>query len=387
MKLRIMPLIFCLLLLCYTSTLWAQDDMPPDDDSRNHPTSVFLRRAVDSTGVDELIFVDNLTGEDTSIEVYGKNYTILSNAVLFYDQARQRVMLAAPDGLLIEHPFIQPNLETRRIDWAVSEDGEQIAWTITDDDGGGRLSTVTNIANLDGSNLRRVYEDGPTNDGSFALPLTFSQDGTRLYMDMHLDGLDDFIPLAQYIRIFSLDLATGETESLPNEDTQVCICGADVAAELFVRLALASTGDRFDVYVYDLEGDVSHEIDALNLNNFIQANGTLQAGDMLISDDGRYAVYALLQFTNFGTPQQSTRTVFALVDLSTMTQIALTQPITTIVRPVAWTEDDTAIIFTSPNQNGTWKIELSDGRLERIAEAAYLGTLRRLNTSSLVTVP
>ncbi|MEQ8672952.1 MAG: hypothetical protein RLP44_31245 [Aggregatilineales bacterium] len=364
-------LIGVLLLLIASPLLAQEDDMPEDDDIRNHPTSVFLRRAVDSTGIDELIFVDNLSGEDTRIEVYGERYTVLSNAVLFYDQARRRVMLASADGTLIEHPFVQPNLETRRIDWVVSKDGERIAWTITDDDGAGRLSTVTSVADLDGRNNRLVYEDGPTSDGSFALPLAFSRDGSQLYMDTHLDGLDNLIPLAQYIRIFALDLETGETETLPNEESQVCICGADVAEGFFVRLALASTGDRFDVYVYDLDGDVSHEIDALNLTNYIQA------GDMLISNDGRYAVYGLLQINNFGTSQQSTRTIFALVDLTTMTQTALTQPITTVVRPVAWTEDNTAIIFTSPNQAGTWKIELSDGRLERIAEAAFLGTLRR----------
>jgi hypothetical protein len=57
------------------------------------------------------------------------------------------------------------------------------------------------------------------------------------------------------------------------------------------------------------------------------------------------------------------------------TQTALTDPITTFVRPVAWTEDNSAILFTSPTLDGTWKIQLSDGALVKVAEATYLGTI------------
>jgi hypothetical protein len=67
--------------------------------------------------------------------------------------------------------------------------------------------------------------------------------------------------------------------------------------------------------------------------------------------------------------------VFVLVDLERMTQTALTDPITTFVEPLAWTEDNTAILLTSRQRDGTWKISLADRTLERIAEATYLGTL------------
>jgi hypothetical protein len=65
--------------------------------------------------------------------------------------------------------------------------------------------------------------------------------------------------------------------------------------------------------------------------------------------------------------------VFVLVNLEDMTQTALTEPITTYVQPVAWTEDNSAVIFTSPEQDGTWKVDLSDGTLDRVAEATYVG--------------
>jgi hypothetical protein len=364
-------IICVLVVLIFGTTLTAQDDIdtPPEDDPANHPRQVFLQRSVDITGIDRLIFVDTLTGDETEIEVYGERYTLVNHAVMFYDLARSRVMLASSDGLLREHPFIQPNIETRRVDWIISDDGSHIAWTLTNTDENGFLTTITTVATVDGDNARRVLTDGPYSDGFRALPLAFNNDMSTLYMDLHLDGLNERMPFNQYVRLFAVDLATGETQSLPGEDTQVCICGADVNAGLFVRLSLSVPQNGFNVYVYDLNGDVQHSIDALGLR------GYTNAGDVLISSDGRYAVYALVQINNFGTPQQTTRTVFALVDLSTMTQAVLTSPITTIVRPVRWTEDNTAIIFTSPTQDGTWKIALNDGRLERIAAATFLGTL------------
>jgi hypothetical protein len=62
-----------------------------------------------------------------------------------------------------------------------------------------------------------------------------------------------------------------------------------------------------------------------------------------------------------------------LVDLEAMTQKPLTDPITTFVEPLMWTEDNSAIIFTSRQRDGTWKINLADGRLDRVADATYMG--------------
>jgi len=104
--------------------------------------------------------------------------------------------------------------------------------------------------------------------------------------------------------------------------------------------------------------------------------GYTQAGDVVISPDGRQAVYALAQVQDFGRADQSVRTVFMLVDMELKTQTPLTQPITTFVEPHSWTEDDTAILLTSRQQDGTWKINLSDGKLTRVADATYLGTVR-----------
>ena len=65
-----------------------------------------------------------------------------------------------------------------------------------------------------------------------------------------------------------------------------------------------------------------------------------------------------------------------LVDMDLKTQTPLTQPIMTFVEPHSWTEDDSAVLLTSRQQDGTWKINLSDGKLTRVADATYLGTVR-----------
>lgn len=353
------------MLLIVVVPVVAQDESP-----NTTAYTVFLQRGIDATGLDRLTFINTQTGAQIDIDTYGERYTPAGDAILFYNWATNRVILATRDGNLSEHPFIQPNIETQRVDWVVSDDQTRIAWTLTNVDSVGRLTTVTTVANLDGTGQREVLVDGPSDEGFRALPLAFSVDNAILYMDMHLDGLNSRMPITQYVQLFALDLESGETTLLPAEESSVCICGADVSDGMFVRLALADDQNGFDVNVFNLQGEIGNTIDSLNLDNYIHA------GDLLISNDGRYAVYALVQIDNFGTPQQATRTVFVLADLVTLSQQALTQPISTQIRPLEWTEDDTAILFTSVNRDGTWKVELDNGRLERIADATYLGTLR-----------
>jgi len=327
---------------------------------------VFLQRNIDGAGADRLLFVDMFSGETTSLDVHGQHYTPAGRKILYFDPTADRVMLAAPDGTATLHPFIQPAADTRRIDWILSGDGQKIAWTLTGGTDSSHLVTTTYIANLDGSDLQPILADGPR-DGIRVLPVAFSTDLNRLYMDYQPDNIGDSTPFREYAGLFSVDLATKGTQTLPDEPG--CFCGAGIGGGLFVRLALTSDMRGFEPHVYNLIAATKSVISGLSLANFTQA------GDVLVAPDGSKAVYALAQVRDFGTANQSVRTVFALVDLSTMSETALTQPITTFVRPVAWTEDNTAVLFTSPTADGTWKVSLSDGSLDKIAVATYLGTL------------
>jgi hypothetical protein len=326
------------------------------------PTDVFLQR---TSGVDTLIFVNHVTGEETRVEVDGERYTLLDQAVMYFDRQTRRVMLAEPDGSTRQHRFIQMEADSRRIDWLVSPDKQQIIWTLTTADAG-QLSTVTRLLS-DTADIREVFRDGPRTDGLRALPVAFNADYSKLYMDYQPDGVEALTAFPQYAGLFEVNLENGQQRFLPGEPGD--FTGAGFGAGLFLRLELTNTLEGFDVHAFNLITGFDSVIPALRLR------GYTQAGDMLVAPNGKYAVYALSQITGFGTSRQSVRSVFVLVDLVTMTQSALTDPITTFVRPVAWTEDNSAVIFTSPQNDGTWKVNLQGKGLQKIATFAYLGTL------------
>ncbi|NWG17461.1 MAG: hypothetical protein HXY41_12580 [Chloroflexi bacterium] len=349
------------LLLALLAGRVAAQDAPP---VAIRPWQVFLQRDLDDLGTDRLTFLNPFTDEETAVEVNGERYTPAGDGVLFFDPAANRVMVAAPDATVTEHPFIQPGNDTRRVDWLVSPDHSLLAWTLTGGDTG--LTTITTVANLNGTNPRQVLVDGPR-EGIRALPVAFSADQSRLYMDFQPDGIADYTPYPQFAGLFALDLDSGQWERLPGEPG--CFCGAGFYNDLLLRLAVSPDLSGFDLRLVNLDGGVTQTIPGLRLRNYTQA------GDVLIAPDGTRAVYALAQVRDFGRPSQAIQTVFVLVDLQTLTQTALTEPIITFVEPLAWTEDHSAVLLTSRQRDGTWKISLGDGLLVKIAEATYLGTV------------
>lgn len=350
--------------LCYVS---AQDTLQPDFD--NHTWQIFIERDTGDDGTDTLQFIDVLTGDTRSVDINGERYTPLVRQVLYFDRIQQVVKTVTPDGTIQAHPFITLPAGTRRIDWVVSQDRKSIAWTITTGIDASNLTTSTYIAGIDGSNIREILVDGPRANVR-ALPIAFSENVSELYMDTHPDGISQFAPYTQYAGLFSLDLSSGEIGTLPGEPA--CFCGAGFGSGMLLRLVLNSALDGFEVKVYSVDGGDARTIPAITRRNYTQA------GDVLLSENGAYAIYALSQVRGFGTQEQIVRTVFILVDLLTFEQEIINNPITTFVHPVAWTEDNTAILFTSTQQNGTWKINLADGQLVKVASASYLGMLRDL---------
>lgn len=362
---KILPVL--LLLISVFSQAVAQTE------TQFHPYYVFIQPDPNGTAAKQLLFVDTLTGEETALTTPGERFTLYGLAILFYDPERRQVMLATPDGELRAHPFVQPSPGALRIDWIAAADGSMIAWTVTRSDTPGALTTITKVALADGSNEQELLID-TRSDGLRVMPVAFDHDQNRLYLDYQPDGVGNLTAYPQYAGLFALDLngGTGEATFLPGEPGD--FTGAGFGSDFFLRLKLTPTLNGFDLRVYNLETHFERVIPALT------PRGTFsQAGDILISPDGKQAIYALSQISGFGSPGQNFRTIFVLVDLVKMTQTSLTE-ITSFVRPVAWTEDNSAVIFTSPQQTGTWKINLQGARLEKIAEATYLGMLQAKNS-------
>ena len=319
------------------------------------PQQVFL------TSANQLTFVDLLSGDLTRIAVSGDHFTVLHDRVIFYDRAHRRVQVATPDGRLTPHPFIQPGDGVTRIDWHVAPDEQTIAWTETSGSAAA-LTTVTWVAGIDGEDARQVFTDGPRN-GIRAYPVAFNDDKSILYMDYQPDSIGDLTPFHQFAGLFALDLLSGETRSLPGEPG--CFCGAGIAANTLVRLTAVSGG--FNLRIRSLSNDTETTLPPIN--NYTQG------GDVLIAPDGSRAVYALAQISGFGTAAQSIQTVIVLVDLLNLTQYALTAPSERLLRPLAWTEDDSAVLLGDPATLTTWKVTVRDGTLEAVANGLYLGTL------------
>jgi hypothetical protein len=352
-------LLLCLLLIA--PVVAAQPDVPED----MHPRQVFLLRNVDGVGTNRIVFLDLLTGEQQTVDLYGERYTVTPDGVIFYAPADNRVRVVAPDGAVSDHPFVQPRGTTRRVDWLLDSDAQSIVWTLTEGVPG-VLTTVTQIANYDGSDRREVLTDGPR-AGIRAMPVAFSVDRSELYMDYQPDTIGDYTTFRQYAGLFAVNLSSGATRALPGEPG--CFCGAGLGSDWFLRLALTNQADGFELQVRQLERGIEQTISSPGLPTYTQG------GDILISPDGAYAIYALAQVRNFGTPDQDVQSILVLVNLNALTQTPLGEPVDFLLRPAAWTEADNAVLLTSPQLDGTWKISLPDGDLQRIADATYLGDI------------
>lgn len=356
-------------------SLWMLVPAHAQLDAANAPIQVFISRSTEgnTVGQDTLTFVNMLNGETTQAQVYGSSYTLVGRAVLFFDRLNSRVSLATPDGAVRPHPFIQPAPTTRRIDWAVSDDGSLLAWTLTEGTPES-LSTITTVANIDGTNPQQVFLDGPRN-GIRAAPVAFSPDDATLYMDYQPDVLGDFTPYDEFAGLFAVNLKAGEFAGyLPQEPG--CYCGAGFGGGVFLRMALTDDLSGFDLLAFDLMAQTEMLLPSVGLR------GYTQGGDVLVSADATRAIYALAQVENFGTPSQLVRSVFVLADLTTQRQQTITQPQTLYLRPIEWTEGNSAVILVSPTRSGTWKLNVETGRLDSIADATYLGTLDAASVSS-----
>jgi hypothetical protein len=303
----------------------------------------------------------------TSAQVYGERYTPLGDKILFFDSINRSVMTVNTIGTVTPHPFIQLGA-ARRVDWVLSSDQRLLAWTLTYDDDVGSIRTVTRVANPDGTNQSIVYEDGFRGDGLRALPIAFSVDNSALIMDFHPDIISEFAPYEQYAGLFRLNLADSTITPMPDDESP-CFCSAAMRAGHLLRLSVTNDLTGFDVLVFDLDSGREDTIDALSLDNFNQA------GNILIAPDGSRAVYAMSQVPNFGSSSTAVRSILMSVNLDTLEQEQLSDPITRYLRPVRWTEDNTAVLFVSPDLAGTWKINLADGLLTQVAQATFIGVL------------
>ncbi len=156
-------------------------------------TAVFIDRGVSTA----LVFVDLATGEQHRVEIEGERFTVVPGAIMLFDTRNRVVELIGADGRSRQHPFITLTASESRVDWAISADGKRIAWTTISGAAPASITTVTRVADMNGSNARTVFLE-TRDDGLRAKPVAFSPDDTRLYLDYQPDGLDALTVFPQF---------------------------------------------------------------------------------------------------------------------------------------------------------------------------------------------
>ncbi len=335
------------------------------------PVEVYVMRTPSgaASGMARLFFVDPVTGEMATADVSGERFTVVGGYVLYEDPASGAIFRAWPDGRVEPHPFIQPAPETRALDWVVSPNGEWIAWMLTNDVSGG-LQSITTLARSDGTEPRVILTDGP-DAFLHAVPIALTDDWT-FFFDRQPQGMRSFLFYPQYASIFRLD-AGGEASRpalLPFEPN--CFCGAGISANgaYFARLEKVSDDGGYDIRVWDL---------AAGIDTFVLTLPTTYrlAGDVLVSGDGRRAVYSLANNVTLDSAGSGTeRFMLALVDTGTRQQRPLlSSPLLIPLVPLGWTQDGGGVVLVNPRQDGTWKLNIETGEVRQVAGATWVGLI------------
>ena len=329
---------------------------------------VFTRRNAVDSSLTDVIFIDLLSGEESTLSAPGERFTLTSSGVIFFDVAQRKVKLGKADGIIRDHPFIIVNSETRRVDWVVSEDLNWIVWTISRQIADGQLITATWLADVAGAEVRELLVYGPR-DGIQLLPIGFGQDRREVFMEAHAQGSERLSPYARRTGLFALALADDElvTRALPGDQT--CFCAVGFGGNLMLRLAPNRVLNGLDVEVYHLDGGEPQVIPALSRGNYSEG------GNIFLSADGRHAVYSLSQVGGATEDRDEIRTVLIHVDIENGQQRIVSSPLPGPIRPLGFGEDNRAALIALGQSDATWKVDLEDGALVEVANAVYLGQL------------
>lgn len=361
---RILLLLFAL--LATAMSVVGQDVAQPV--LQQHTWDVFVRRQAENPAQTDLIFINLLSGERTTIGALGQQFTLTSKGIIYLDSQSGQVKLAKADGIIRDHPFIHVSSDLRRVDWVVSQDGEQIVWTISQMVNDGQLVTATWLADIAGAEIRELLVYGPR-DGIHLLPIAFGDVGNEIYMEAHVDGSEGLSPYARRTGLFALVITADElhTRALPGDSN--CLCAVGFGANRMLRLAPNLEAGGLDVEVFALDDGDRQVISALSRGDY------RHGGNILVSADGTQAIYALLQAPDAAAETDEIRTLLIHVDLSNGQQRIASSPIADLARPLAFTDEDRAVLFTTRQSNQTFKLDLENGRQFAVAEAVYLGQL------------
>jgi hypothetical protein len=318
--------------------------------------------AYDAAGTHRVYFLDALSGLSTMVQVEsGRNFTLVGDYVLYEKSQTGAIMRANFNGTQEPHPFIRRAIDIQMIAWAVSPDGQTIAWVQTNTAG----VSEAYVAQADGSDLRQLPISTPVAPLMLA-PLALTDHAIQFFYDAaHTPGshFDTYAHVALY------NIAQEQFYPLPGEPN--CPCGADVSADGRILARLESTRDGngpFALHIWDLPSSADIYIPAPDLPYRL-------GGDLLLNPKGTLAVYTVA--SGVGSEENLLPESYGLVrvDLIALQQTLILPSGPIRYRPLAFVDGDSALLLTDVEAGGTFKLDLASLELRRVSDAAYLGTI------------
>ena len=354
------------LALLQTVLAFGQDNAQPE--LQLHSWDVFTRRNAENAAQTDVIFIDLLSGDQSTLSTTGERFTLVNNGVIFLDTAERQVKLGKADGVIRDHAFINLTADSHRVDWAISNDKEWIVWSISRQVEDGQLITATWLADIAGTEIRELLVYGPR-DGIQLRPIGFGEDQSEIFMEAMALGSEGSGIYTRRTGLFALALVEDElvTRALPGDQT--CFCAVGFGANRMLRLAPNRASHGLDVDIYAFDSGEKQTIPALSRGNYSEG------GNILVGADGKNAVYALSQVRKVEGEMDEIRSILVHLDIENGRQRIASSPIAGPIRPLSFSAHNRAAIVAAEQSGQTLKVELEGGRLVTVADAIYLGQI------------
>jgi len=336
--------------------------LPPGSSQATAPgqTDVFVSYDSDS-GSYNIYFVDALSGLSTVVHVdNGWRFTLVGNYVLYEKPQTGSIMRANANGTVEPHPFIWRTPDVQAIHWVTSPDARAIAWV--------QISTTgvsqAYVAWANGDDFRQLPITSPPTPLVLE-PLALTNGITQFFYDTsHSAEPGLSTPFSYYENIGVYNISDEIFGTVPEEPG--CPCGAALTSDgrTFARLVSNSGVGPFELHVWDLPTGASIEIPAPDLPY-------RWAGDLILNSKGTLGVYSASD-TNSNTAEALYALI--LVDMVTRQQYLVLRPGPVRYKPIAFIDDDGALLMVGVTDGATYKLNVVNGELQRVSDETYLGS-------------
>ncbi len=353
---RTLPLLILLALSLLPLPIHAQEPVP-------NRVEVFVARDAASTAA-RLYLMDPLSGLSRVVSLEdGQNFALVGDYVIYEKARTGAIMRARADGTIEPHPFIRHGADTARLMWVVSSDRRAIAWVEVSTAG---VSTAY-VAWADGSELETLPIPSPA-PPNVLRPLALTDDRTAILVDLESPDKPSTLPFVTYTHVTEYHIR--ERAAYPLTGEPLCPCAAAITPDgrILARLEAINGQGPFALHLWDLP-------DQLDLRVPAPALPYRMAGDLLLSESGALAIYAVAAGVGPETGQFQEQYALIVVDTAAQTQRLIAGPSPVRYRPLAFEDGDSTVLAVGVNQPGTFKIDLATGAVLRISADEYLGAI------------